>query len=87
MHCVHWGEFAEPVPAATVVEKAPIASKASVQRTSVGGPFTSHSDLKAPKFGATKAETEEAAPSAAEPPALETGVAFSPGWFSVSGKK
>jgi hypothetical protein len=44
VHCVHWGRFKEPIPAATLVEEAPVTTKASVQRLSLRGLFAPHSD-------------------------------------------
>lgn len=78
VHCVHWGEFSEPVPAATLVEHAPTTSKSSVQRVSLAGPFTSHMDLASPEPAGDSSQS----PSSAQR-RLEKGRLFSPGWFDA----
>lgn len=90
VECVHWGEFSEPVPAATLTEAAPLTSKCSVQRPTMGGGFKQHADLRVPR--SVNGQTSDEAPAApggagngdanGKKPS-DTGVVFSPGWFDL----
>lgn len=51
VQCVSWGTFKEKIPAATLVETAPVTNKGSVQRETLAGTFVPH-----------KAEGDPAAP-------------------------
>lgn len=90
VECLHWGEFSEPVPAATLTEKAPLTSKASVQRSSLGGVFKEHSGLKVPK-SVNDTVDHDGSPSPTDggngdvkgKKSAETGILFSPGWFEL----
>ncbi len=78
IHCVHWGDFNEPVPAATLTEKLPITTKASLQRISLAGPFTAHTDIESPEPPSTGDDDPATIPSN-----LQRGRPFSPGWFAA----
>ncbi len=47
IHCVTWGTFKEPVPAATLVDQAPLTTTCSVQRRAINDIFVQHVDLPA----------------------------------------
>lgn len=89
VHCLYWGDFAEPVPGATLSEKVPTTTKASIQRTALGGPFTAHTDLQAPEPPTPEDNVDEItgrpAKGGSKAPAaalkIEKGRLFSPGWF------
>lgn len=80
VHCVHWGDFSEPIPSATLTEKVPTTSKASVQRINFAQAFTAHTDLESPEPPTVSSPDEEDGSS--DPTArLERGRVCSPGWF------
>ncbi|MBC7771106.1 MAG: lamin tail domain-containing protein [Pyrinomonadaceae bacterium] len=90
IECVHWGEFTEPVPAATLTERAPLSGKASIQRASAKGAFKEHSGLKVPKFVQLQGDSDgkPGSPAAGNGGgsgkiAGDSAVLFSPGWFDV----
>jgi hypothetical protein len=73
VQCVSWGTFKEKVPAATLVETAPVTNKGSVQRETLAGPFAPHKTEGDPavpfspgKFAAPIART--ATPTPPSPP-------------------
>ncbi len=70
IHVVSWGTFKEKIPEATLVETAPVTTKASVQRESLTGAFTIHRTAeKEPKVAFSPGRFEMPKNATENPPA------------------